>query len=376
VLYGSGCIGVANMVKRILIAGAGGPAGINFTMSLKIAPEKMFLVGTEASEYYVHLARTDKSYLVPKATETDYVDKLNEIIEKEKIEFVHPQPDIEVLVIGENRNKLRAETFLPSQRTIRICQDKFLSTLTWEKGGITTPKTLEIKSEKDIEKAFNELGNHIWIRARHGAGGRGSTPASSKETALAWTKYWRARGKNWEFIAQEFLGGRNIGFHSLFKNGELVTSMARERLEYIYPQLAPSEVTGTPAVQRTIHDEKVNKIGTEAVLTIDPKYNGIACVDLKENADGTPCPTEINAGRMFTTSYFFSYAGAKMYAEYNMPVEWFANFPYLYMKLAYGEAIPKIPNYNILPSDLYWIRHMDAPAQLIRNGQVLGAMYS
>jgi len=364
-----------SMVKRIMITGAGGPAGINFTMSLKITPEKMFLVGTEGDKYHVHLAQTEKTYLVPRATETHYLDKLNEVIEKEKIEFVHPQPDVEVLVIGENRNKLRAETFLPSQRAIRICQDKFRSTQVWKRKGIPTAKAIELKSEKDINRAFNELGNPIWIRAKHGAGGRGSTPASSRETALAWIKYWKSRGKNWEFIAQEFLGGRNFGFHSLFRNGELVTSMARERLKYIYPQLAPSEITGTPSVQRTIHDDKINKIGAEAVFAIDPKYNGIACVDLKENVDGTPCATEINAGRMFTTSYFFSYAGAKLYIELNMPVDWFANIPYLYVRLAYKETIPKIPKYNILPPNLYWVRHMDAPARLIRKDQVLGKMY-
>lgn len=356
-------------MKRVLVTGAGGPAGVNFVMSLRIALEKMYVVGTEANEYYLHLAPVDKRFLVPKATDDNYIEKLNEIIRKEKIEFVHAQPDVEVAVISENREKLDAVTFLPSKDTVRTCQDKLKSTKRWQKNGVPTARVKEIRSESDIKKAFDEFGSPIWIRARHGAGGRGSTPAYDEETGLAWINYWKARRTSWEFIAQEYLPGRNFGFHSLWKDGELVVSMARERIEYIYPSLAPSGVTGTPSVQRTIHSETVNDIGTRAVLAIDSNFSGIACVDLKENKEGIPCVTEINAGRMFTTSFFFSYASKVLNKNY------YANIPYLYVKLAYNENIPKIPKYNVLPENIYWIRHIDAPAKLVKNGKIIGEMY-
>ena len=90
---------------------------------------------------------------------------------------------------------------------------------------------------------------------------------------------------------------------------------------------------------------------------------------MKENSEGTPCATEINAGRMFTTSFFFSYASKKIYGDFR------ANFPYLYLKIAYKEKLPEIPKYNVLPKGLYWVRHIDAPARLLKNEKVLGAMY-
>lgn len=357
-------------MKRIMCTGAGGPAGINFTMSLSIAPEKMFLVGTEANEHYVHLARTDKQYLIPKAKEQGYIDKLNEIIRKEKIAFLHAQPDVEVEVVSEKREKIEANVFLPSKRAVRACQDKLESAKLWKKKNVPVAKTIELHTEQDINKAFEELGNPIWIRATHGAGGRGSTPASSRETAVAWIRYWKSRSVDWEFIAQEQLPGRNMAFHSLWKDGELVTSMARERIEYIYPYLAPSGIMGTPAVQRTVHDKAVNKIGTEAVLAIDSAFSGIACVDLKENKAGVPCVTEINAGRMFTTSFFFSYASKVLRKDY------YANIPYLYTKLAFKEDTPDVQKYDVLPENVYWIRHMDAPAKLVKDNKIIGAMYS
>ena len=357
-------------MKRILCTGAGGPAGINFSMSLKIAPEKMFVVGTEADEHYLHLARTDKKYLTPSAKESSYIGAINDVIRKEKIDFLHCQPDAEVEVISEEREKLEANVFLPSKKTVRVCQNKLESVKLWKKKDVPVAKTVELHTEQDINKAFEELETPLWIRATQGAGGRGSTPASNKETAVSWIKYWKGRKVNWKFIAQEQLPGKNMAFHSLWKNGELVTSMARERVKYIYPNLSPSGITGTPAVQKTVHSKTVNKIATEAVRAIDSRYNGIACVDLKENRKGNMCVTEINAGRMFTTSFFFSYASKAFRNDYR------ANIPYLYVKLAFGEDIPDIEKYDVLPANIYWIRHMDAPARLVKDNQVLGAMHS
>jgi carbamoyl-phosphate synthase large subunit len=356
-------------MKRILVTGAGGPAGINFVMSLRIAPEEMSIIGTEANKHFFHLATTDKRYLVPRATKPSYIDRLNKIIRMEKTEFLHAQPDVEVEVVSANREKLEAPVFLPSKMAVTACQDKLESARLWKKKNVPVAKFMELRKESDIDKAFEKLGKPIWIRARHGAGGVGATPAHNKETASAWIRYWKARKMGWEFIAQEHLPGRNMAFHSLWKDGDLVTSMARERLEYIYPHLAPSGITGTPAVQRTIRNKTVNKTGTEAVLAIDPDFNGLACVDLKENREGIPCATEINAGRMFTTSFFFPFASKLLLKNYH------ANIPYLYLKLAFKESIPDIPRYDVLPKDIYWIRHIDAPARLVKDGKIIGEMY-
>jgi carbamoyl-phosphate synthase large subunit len=307
--------------------------------------------------------------LVPRAKDPSYVDKLNEIIQTEKIDFLHAQPDVEVEAVSENREKINTCIFLPSKAAVKACQDKLVSAEVWKRKKVPVARTILLRKEGDVDKAFEEFGSPIWIRARHGAGGKGSTPADNRETAVSWIEYWKGRGVGWEFIAQEHLPGRNIAFHSLWKDGELVTSMARVRIEYIYPNLAPSGIMGTPSVQKTIHDKTVNEIGTKAVLAIDSRFNGIASVDLKENGDEVPCVTEINPGRMFTTSYFFSFASKVLRGDFC------ANIPYLYMKLAFGENVPKMPKYDVLPADVYWIRHMDAPARLVKNGKILGAMY-
>ncbi|MHA1871518.1 MAG: hypothetical protein ACTSU2_14620, partial [Promethearchaeota archaeon] len=322
-------------MKKILITGAGGPAGVNVAKSLMGAPEKFEIYGTDISQYHLHFAKNllKGVFLVPRCNDAGYIDALNEIIDNNGIDYVHPQPDVEVAVISENREKLHAKTFLPEKETVKICQNKNRSAEIWDKNGFNTVKSIILRDdhlEEDLKTALNVFGGNIWIRATTGAGGRGSTPADSVDTGLHWIKYWRSRGKDWEFIAQENLTGKNIAFQSLWKNGELIVSQARERLEYIYPYLAPSGVTGTPTVAQTVNDDKINELATKAVKSIDQNASGIFCVDMKFDKEGKPMPTEINAGRYFTTSYFFSKAGK----EYGIP---YANMPYMEIKLAFDE---------------------------------------
>ncbi len=357
-------------MKKVMILGAGGPAGVNVLKSLQSADEPMELYGSDMNTYHIEYFRplVKNAYLVPRCTAPNYIDIINHIIETHGIEVIHPQPDIEVKVLSENREKFKAKCLLPSKEIVRICQDKFLSSERWAQKGFQTVKSIILRDdhlEEDIERAFSELGPNLWIRATQGAGGTGSTPANSKDIIIHWIKYWRSRGEKWTFIAQENLTGRNVAFQSLWYKGELVVSQARERVEYIYPYLAPSGVTGTPTVAKTIHDEMVNKMATEAVLAIDPNATGIFCVDIKYDSRGNPMPTEINIGRFFTTSYFFSHAG-KVYNR------WYANMPYLVVKLACGESVDlkSIPKYNILPANLYWIRHIDCGHHLVEEAKL------
>ena len=155
-----------------------------------------------------------------------------------------------------------------------------------------------------------------------------------------------------DFMACEFLPGREFAFQSLWKNGKLVTSMARERLEYIFGDLTPSGQSSSPSVARTVHGEDINEIATKAILTVDMNANGIFCIDMKENKDGIPCVTEINAGRFFTTSNFFAKLGI--------------NMPYIYVKLAYGDELPDSPKYDAAPEGYYWVRLMDKGPILVK----------
>jgi carbamoyl-phosphate synthase large subunit len=340
-------------VKRVLVTGAGGPAGVNFIRSLRAADEPYYIAGTDIDRYHLEWPDLDVAYEAPRSNDPGYVDFLNGVIEREEIELVHPQPDGEVRVISESREDLAARTFLPSKEAIRICQDKHESARVWAEHGVQETQALLIDSREDLQRAADELGLPFWLRATEGAGGLGSTPVAHVDVGWHWIQYWRMRGKEWQFVAHELLGGRNLAFTSLWNEGRIVCSQVRERLEYIYPYLAPSGVTGTPVLAVTRKRDDVDEIATKAVTAIDANASGVWSVDLKEDSDGVPRPTEVNCGRFFTTSYFFTAAGV--------------NIPDMYVRLGFGEELPELPPYSLLDEGINWIRHIDCPAVLRRD---------
>jgi carbamoyl-phosphate synthase large subunit len=335
-------------MKRLIVTGAGGSAACNFIDSLRLTQERMFIVGVDINKYYILIPKVNSRYIVPRSQDPKYISKLNEIIAKEKIYFLHPQPDIDVKVISNLREKLDAQVFLPAKKVVEICQDKFKSNEIWRKKGVPTAESHLIRSEKDIEKIFEILNTPIWLRIVSGAGGRGSLPVDEIEHAKMWINYWKKKkGIGYGFfMASEYLPGSNFAWSSIWKDGELVTSQGRERIELLMADVAASGATSTPSVARTVNRDDLNKIGENAILAIDSNPNGVYSVDIKGDKKGRLCVTEINAGRFFTTaSIFFAKGGI--------------NLPYLYVKLAYQERIPRIKRYNPLPEDLYWIRVID-----------------
>jgi biotin carboxylase len=343
-------------VRRVLVTGAGGSAAANFVQSLRAAPEQFHLVGTDARREHLELSDVDARYLLPAADDPAYLDELNAVVAAEEVEVVHPQPDPEVRLLAGRADAVAARTFLPSGETIELCQDKSACAAQLESAEVPVPQT----GQGDVHDAAGEiLSRHgkAWVRATRGAGARASLPVTTVDQAVAWARYWvEVRGLAFEdFMVGEFLPGREFAFQSIWRDGELVTSQARERLEYLYGHLTPSGQTSTPSVAKTIKRDDVNEIAASAVRAVDVQANGVFCVDLKEDAGGTPRVTEINAGRFFTTSNFLTAAGA--------------NMPHLYVRLACGEDVDGLPPFDAVEEGLYWVRMVDMGYKLVRENE-------
>jgi carbamoyl-phosphate synthase large subunit len=153
--------------------------------------------------------------------------------------------------------------------------------------------------------------------------------------------------------ASEYLPGANLTWMSGFAAGRLVACASRERLEYVLPHVAPSGVTGAPAVTRTVARADVRALAERAVRAVDERPHGVYFVDLKEDAAGAPRVTEINAGRCGTTVHFYTEGGY--------------NFPWLLVQLAAGRAVEPLPDpAAAVEVDLYWVRTLDCGPVLVR----------
>lgn len=336
-------------MKRILITASGGAPAINFTRSLRDAPEDYYLVGVDCDIHNLHRSETDERFLVPHAKSESYISRLSEIIKKNEIDFVHAQPDVEVGVISECREELGAKVFLPSKETVKILRNKFTSYRMWADAGLKVPRNVFINNLSDLEYAYREFGEDIWLREVSGAAGRGSLASPDLQTAKAWIDSRNGWGK---YVAAERLTSNTVTWMSLYKDGELIVAQGRKRLNWLFGDRTQSGVTGITGVGETVSDSVVDEISQKAVFAVDRNPNGIFSVDLTYDKDGVPNPTEINIGKFFTTHYFFTRAGL--------------NMPHIYLKLAFDEELPEIKKkLNPLPSGLLWIRGMDIEPILV-----------
>jgi carbamoyl-phosphate synthase large subunit len=224
------------------------------------------------------------------------VETVNEI----GADVVIPQPDNLTMWLADHADQIEAETFLPDRRTIALCQDKFEAGLAFRRAGLRNDKIL-LAERQGIGLPRFAYNYPIWLRARRGAGAKAAVQVNRFYEGQCWVGFWEERSKDIEFVFEGVLPGRDLAWSGIWHRGELVCSFARERLEYIYPGLTPEGLTGTPTIAEIVHDDAVNELAEAACYSVDDRPHGIFSVDMREDEDGVPRPTEINAGRGFTT---------------------------------------------------------------------------
>lgn len=299
---------VKKMKKKVLILGAGGSAGINYTKCIK---DKFNTVGLDSSIYNIHLSECHQNYLDPSQNSYQRVKLVRAILKKEKIDFIHAQPDKSVLFLSLIND---ARKLMPSFLDVSKMQLKNILMQNLKDLDIPHPKTKHFVNLNKLSfNMFRNFKDPLWLRCSHGAGGRGSLLVKNYKEAKNWVEYWSKRGISpKEFIVSEYLPGREVSWQSVWYDGNLICSTARERLGWMGGHTSTSGVSGTTAYQRIIKGEQFNDIAIKTIRNLVDKPHGIFSVDLKENKKGVPCVMEINPGRFSTTSQFMKYAGCNM----------------------------------------------------------------
>lgn len=333
-------------MARIQIGGAGGAPSNNFIRSLRESRRNDYLIGTSCVPSDLFLADVNERYVVPPALAKEYPEKILSLLSRIKPDFLHLQNDYEVRAISQLRDQVQSlgvKLYMPAAETIENCVDKLKSYEIWKKAGVRVPETIVLDSPEDLKKAFDELGEKIWIRATMGAAGQGALPADNFDFA----KIWIDRFKGWgRFTAAECLTARTITWLSIWFEGELVVAQTRRRRSWNFGDRTLSGVTGITGVGETCSDPVVDRVAQDAIFAIEARPHGVFGVDMTYDNAGWPNPTEINIGRFFTTHYFFTKAGL--------------NLPEIYCNIALEGKFPALERkINPLPDGLIWIRGMD-----------------
>ncbi len=356
-------------MRSILVTGAGGSAGNNVCWSLRVSNDgkKIILNGTDVDRTSIELnGWIDRAYQLPPANSPRYLPRLNQVVKKDKVEMVFPQPDSEVGRLSKDRDKVRAAMFLPDLEAVKVCQDKYEALSRWFKKGLRREPIVLSPGNSRARRLAARFTFPCWVRARQGAGGSLSCLAKNWRSVEYWTGYHWMEGLKTDFIVEEYLPNRDFCFMSIWNEGALVTSMVRERLSWVGHRIVGSG--GTSKLNRVVHSNKVNMTALEAIRAVSERPHGIFCVDLKGDARGVPRPTEINC-RFTTNVHYLTLASLRL----GHP-EW--NFPWLAARLCLGEKIPSTKTLNALPANLWFTKNTDMGFAMVEGGKWRAENYS
>jgi carbamoyl-phosphate synthase large subunit len=290
--------------------GVGGPAGFNVAHAAKAAGYRV--LGFDSSPDMLPMADMV-------CAETFVMDDVPVGLGDIRYAPILCQPEEPLLKLANLRDEGIVNWHGPSERVLQTTKNKTTTAYAFHGAGLRDKKPVPIGPEipDHLHLAQDAFGGTFWLRAYTGAGAKSAILVSDLREAYHWIRLHEVRfGMYGAFVAEEYLPGRDFCWTGLYHEGELIASFARERLNWIYPRLAPfSGRTGTPTRAKVVHDYRVNGVGRAAVAIVDPKPHGVYCVDMRENkGDDWPCPTEINAGRWATTSPIYSHFGPNLVA--------------------------------------------------------------
>lgn len=338
-------------MKTILLLGAGGNAGINFTKSIKLENPSIRIIGVDLDIYNIISSNADEKIILKFNSIEDKIEKINNLIDEFNVDFVHAQPDSEVKFLCEHGHKLNTKCFNHNIEMWNLLNNKLKCQQIWSEKLNLHFESYTLKEVIKNPELFNRIkskSGKVWFRSIKGAGSKASLPLTNLDEAISWANYW-IKNKNAnedDFMLCEFLNGNEYAVQSFWFNGELVHMQARERIEYFFGKIMPSGQSSTPSVAKTVSDIDVYDTAKMVITTIDKTPHGIYCVDMKKNSKGKIIPTEINYGRFFTTSDFFSTIGI--------------NTPAVYVKTSINKFLDKKDiSINKIRESMYWIRGLD-----------------
>jgi carbamoyl-phosphate synthase large subunit len=335
-------------LRHVLVLGAGSGPGNNLIRSLRVGDPSLFIIGAHRDRFLLKNSAADRNYLLPPTTHSDFLDRFTELLERDRVDLVIPTSDVDVRGVAVLRDTLPCRTLLPSLGVIDLCRDKYELNVRLRQHAVPVPVTYPLTNLEDIEDVFRRCAPHrrLWCRTREGHGGRGALLAETPEQVRAWIQYWNdMRGvAPSAFTVSEFLPGRDFAAQSLWLDGELVLVKNYERLSALGGG-QPGSTSSLAALSKTVVDPRVPEVTSAAIRALDLHASGVFCWDLRENADGVLCVTEINAGRFGLSTNIFDFPG-----KHNMAVT--------YVRLALGDEVGFRDLYDAV-DDYYMIRDYD-----------------
>jgi carbamoyl-phosphate synthase large subunit len=260
-------------MTRVLVTGAGGPAGVAVIRSLlRRRDAEVFAADMDGWASGLYLVPDGRRRIVPPGRSEGFVDAVDAVCRADGIDVLISTVDVELPPLAARRADLVSTLAAPSAETLECALDKWRLAQRCA-GQLPVPRTRLL----DEEATVAEWDFPVIVKPRRGAGSRGVRIVTSRADL-------EALGRDTDLIVQEYLPGDEYSVDVLADAvGRVVAAVPRTRTRVD---------SGVSIAGRTVHDDALESTASAAARAIG--LSGVANVQLRRAADGTPSLLEIN----------------------------------------------------------------------------------
>ncbi len=259
---------------RVLVTGAGGPAGVAVIRSLLNREDiVVFAADMDGWASGLYLVPASQRRLVPPGADAQFVAALQRLVAADRLDLVISTVDVELLALADRRDALApAVLAAPPSETLRVALDKLALAERCESTG-RVPRTVLAGSDAlAIDWEFP-----VFAKPRAGAGSRGIrlVPDRAALERLPLDEH---------LIVQDLLPGEEYSVD--------VIADAQGRVIAAVPRTRTRVDSGVAIAGRTLRDCELEE--TAAAVATAIGLVGVANVQLRRGRDGRAMLLEVN----------------------------------------------------------------------------------
>jgi carbamoyl-phosphate synthase large subunit len=262
---------------KVLVTGAGGPAGVAVIRSLLARPDvDVYAADMDGWAAGLYLVPADRRRLVEPGLSPVFVDGILDVCSADEIDVLFSTVDAELPALAARRDELTARSgtalAAPSLETLDVALDKLLLAERCA-GALRVPTTRVV----DAAGVAEPWSFPVIVKPRRGAGSRGVRLIADRVEL-------EAIGTDESLIIQEHLPGGEYSVDVIADAaGSIVAAVprSRERVD-----------SGVSIAGRTVKSAELESTAAAAAKAIG--LVGVANVQLRYDVDGVPALLEIN----------------------------------------------------------------------------------
>ena len=264
---------------------------------------ELIIIGVDYSETAPALFFCDKKKIVCGIRNPDYISQLLSVCREERVDYLIPTIDTDLLLLAENKSKFKAvgtEVLVSSADKIKLCRDKKSTAAYFNTLGLKSPKPVDA-----IEKY--EAGFPAFIKPVDGSSSVDAYRVDTLKDLELYTK------KINNYIIQPFISGREFTIDILCDHtGKPIYITPRERLAVRSGEVLKTRIchddTMIHEMQILIEDFKpCGQITVQLIrddvtkdnyyIEINPRFGGGAPLSIKAGADSAKAILQMMMGK-------------------------------------------------------------------------------